>query len=753
VLLRAIALLLFAVSLGAQDAPPPDVPATAARIDVVASAPVDAAGLERNEVPANVLIVEAEAGASSTDALARSTASVQLNDAQHNPLQRDVQFRGFTASPLLGVPQGLAVYADGARMNEPFGDVVNWDLLPDVAVEQIEVLPGSNPLFGLNALGGVLSLRTRSGRSSPGMRASVAGGSLGLVRAEGAAGFGSEPWDGFVAASAMRDEGWRDFSKSRHGQLFAKASAVRPRAFFETSLTFSDGNLRGNGPAPAELLEEDRRAVFTHPDVTENRAAAVNGRGEWHLARDTIAVVHLHARRVTTDRFNGDDSPFEPCAENEEVLCEEDSSEEVLSMAGDPIPSVIGGAPADGANNTSRTVSDTGALTAQVHRNGNTGAIRHQLLGGITAEGSRSRFSSALEIASLTPDRGTLGHAIYAAEDAVGLDARSRLFAMHVRDAIRFGRGSVLLAVRHQRSTLDLEDRLGDELTGRHTFSRTNASLGATYGLSPRLTLFASAGEASRAPTAVEVTCADPEDPCRLPNAFVSDPPLRQVVARTFELGARGETRPFRWSAAAFDATNRDDILFIASGTTQGEGFFANVGTTRRRGLEALVSSPPASRVAWMVSYALLDATFGDAVTMPSRSHPLAEDGQIEVQAGDRIPGLSRHAARGSVTVPILESVRAEVGGRYQSSQFVRGDEANLLRPLPGFTVWNASVAWNLGRRIELTAAVENVLNERYATFGLLADADDVLGDDYEDPLFVSPGAPRNVRVVVSWRW
>lgn len=752
-LLRAAAVVLLAGSLCAQDAPQPEVPAAAARIEVVASAPVDAAGLERNEVPANVLIVEAEEGGSSTDALAGSTASVQFNDAQHNPLQRDVQFRGFTASPLLGVPQGLAVYADGARMNEPFGDVVNWDLLPDAAVEQIEVLPGSNPLFGLNALGGVLSLRTRSGRSSPGLRASVAGGSLGLVRADGAAGFGSEPWDGFVAASALRDEGWRDFSRSRHGQLFAKASAVRLRTFFETSVTFSDGSLRGNGPAPVELLEEDRRAVFTHPDVTENRAAALNGRGEWHLGRDTIAVAHLHARRVTTDRFNGDDSPFEPCAANEEVLCEEDSDEAVLSVGGEPIAAVIGGMPADAVNNTSRTVSDTGSLTAQVHRDLATGAIRHQLLGGITAEGSRSRFASGLEIASLTSDRGTSGHGIRAAEDEVGLDARSRLFAMQVRDSMRLGRASVLLALRHQRSTLDLEDRLGDELTGRHTFSRTNASFGATYALSPRLTLFASAGEASRAPTAVEVTCADPDDPCRLPNAFVSDPPLRQVVARTFELGARGEARPFRWSAAAFDATNHDDILFIASGTTQGEGFFANVGTTRRRGMEALVSSPPASRVAWMVSYALLDATFGDAVAMPSRSHPLAEEGRIEVRAGDRVPGLSRHAARGSVTVPILESLRAGIEGRYQSSQYVRGDEANLLRPLPGFTLWNASLAWDLGRRIELIAAVENVLNERYATFGLLADAAGVLGDDYEDPLFVSPGAPRSVRVLVGWRW
>ncbi|HEX2059534.1 MAG TPA: TonB-dependent receptor, partial [Thermoanaerobaculia bacterium] len=575
--MNACAFLLLATSLGAQQSPT-GTPVTTATIEVVATAPVDAAGIEQNSVPSNVQIVAPRSGTSSTDALAAAVPALQFNDVQHNPLQRDIQFRGFTASPLLGVSQGVAVYTDGARMNEPFGDVVNWDLVPDAAIEQIEILPGSNPLFGLNALGGVLSLRTKSGRTSPGTRAAIVASSLGSARAEATTGLATDRWDAFVAASGAHDDGWRDFSPSRHMQLFAKAGAAGEQALFEASVTLSDADLRGNGPAPAQLLDEEWRAVFTHPDITENRAAAINGRGEWHFRGKTIAVINLHARRVGTDRFNGDDSPFERCAQDQDLLCEEGSAEEIVSKTGELIPSVIGGIPADAANNTSRTTTGTGALTAQLHRDVAAAGVRHRLLGGMTVEASRSRFRSDLEIASLTAERGTTGHDIEVAEDAVRLRSTSRVIAVHARDSIDFGRGSVLVALRHQRSTLDLRDQLGDELTGRHTFSRTNASAGATYEVSPRLTAFGSAGESSRAPTAVEVTCADPEDPCRLPNAFVSDPPLRQVVTRTFEAGARGESRAIRWSAALFDSSNRDDILFIASGTTQGEGFFANVG-------------------------------------------------------------------------------------------------------------------------------------------------------------------------------
>ena len=83
---------------------------------------------------------------------------------QSNPFQADINYRGYTASPLLGTPQGLSVYMDGVRLNQPFGDVVSWDLIPRLAIASTTLMPGSNPLFGLNTLGGALAIQTKDGR-------------------------------------------------------------------------------------------------------------------------------------------------------------------------------------------------------------------------------------------------------------------------------------------------------------------------------------------------------------------------------------------------------------------------------------------------------------------------------------------------------------------------------------------------------------------------------------------------------------
>src|SRR5262249_48602904 len=89
---------------------------------------------------------------------------VSLDEGQGNPYQPNLIYRGYEASPLGGDPQGLAVYVDGARFNHPFGDATNWDLIPDIAIDQL-TLEGSNPVFGLNALGGALAVSLKTGRS------------------------------------------------------------------------------------------------------------------------------------------------------------------------------------------------------------------------------------------------------------------------------------------------------------------------------------------------------------------------------------------------------------------------------------------------------------------------------------------------------------------------------------------------------------------------------------------------------------
>jgi outer membrane receptor protein involved in Fe transport len=297
-------------------------------------------------------------------------------------------------------------------------------------------------------------------------------------------------------------------------------------------------------------------------------------------------------------------------------------------------------------------------------------------------------------------------------------------------------------SARFNHSIVNLRDQLGDDLTGEHDFSRLNPSAGLTYQFHHGITAYGSYAVSSRVPTPSELSCADPDDPCRLPNAFVSDPPLEQVVSRTFEGGARGEFRGLNWSASAFRTGNRDDIIFVSSGALTNAGHFENVGDTYRRGLELGVSGVAANVLRWGAAYTYLQAAFDSALLLSSPNHPDAVDGEIAVRRGDSIPGIPRHNFKADLA---MTAGRAGIAASLMStsSQFLRGDEANALPPLGTATVVNLSGSYELHRQVRLVARLTNLFNSEYGTFGLLGEPDDVLGDEFDDPRFVSPGAPR----------
>jgi iron complex outermembrane receptor protein len=287
-----------------------------------------------------------------------------------------------------------------------------------------------------------------------------------------------------------------------------------------------------------------------------------------------------------------------------------------------------------------------------------------------------------------------------------------------------------------------LRDRLGVDLDGDHAFSRVNPSAGATLDVLPSLNVYGAWAQSSRVPTAVELTCADPADPCRLPNAFVSDPPLEQPVAGTWEAGARGAAGRGSWSLSAFATRVTDDVIFVSSGTVRGSGHFENVSRTNRRGVEAAAEW----RAGWVTvsgAYTWQQATYGTDLEVPSQFHPDARDTELQVREGDRLPGIPAHVGRLGVTARISAALDVGTSWRGQSSQFLRGDEANLLAPVPAFSVVDARAQWRLGRRWSVLAQVINMFDAGYATFGMLGDAS-LLGEAYEDePRFVSPGTPR----------
>ncbi|HUJ15973.1 MAG TPA: TonB-dependent receptor, partial [Thermoanaerobaculia bacterium] len=501
-----------------------DQPKVKATVDVVAVTPVDGVGIDAAKYPANVRRMKPDG--SVTAALVRQGASVAQSDAQSNPFQPDIELRGFVVSPLLGTPQGVAVLQDGVRINEPFGDTINWDLIPENAIESIETIPGSNAAFGLNALGGVITLRTKSGFSDRGVDARVAAGSFGRNTIEAADGFsrGGNAW--FVAASADDDGGWRDFSPSRLRHLFASMQHIRDSGTSDVRLTLGDTNLTGNGTVPVQLLALDRRAVFTFPDSTHNRAGVLSSAHDV-LVGSTLIEINASVRRTSTATINGD-------------------------AAGDA-SNVF-----DGVLNRS-TLDQTGfGFASQISRT----AGRNRWTAGISFDSGDAQFRFRQELAHVTPSREVIGAGIIDPDSLVSLGTTTRTPAAYATDFISVTpRVSILAAARVNDSRIRLHDHIGTALAGSHRFVSANPSIGATFAVWQQLTLFANANQASRAPTPVELTCANPADPCLLPNAFVSDPPLEQVFARTIEAGARGQRGGVQWSVDAFRTANENDIV------------------------------------------------------------------------------------------------------------------------------------------------------------------------------------------------
>lgn len=718
-----------------RDAAPPSVAET---VDVVAITPVDGTGLPRWRVPANVQIVQpSRLGDWRIDVatvLAHGIGSLHVSEAQGGTFQPDVLFRGFTGSPLLGASEGLAVYQDGVRANEPFGDVVNWEALPPVAVESVQVIPGSNPLYGLNTLGGAVSIRTRDGFTAPGGRLAASTGSFGRVRGDGDWGARRGGLAAYAAASWIDEQGWRDESPSTLRRLFGKASWQGPASRADVTALVSSNDLLGNGTVPVGLLAERRAAVFTHPDRTENDTRAFHARFDRFLSPFVRLESTAYARPTRLASLNGDAA--------DDGDGEEGGDDEAGNRNAPEGP--------DGVLNRSRTRSNAAGGTVQVVVTRPARGRDHQLIVGASLDRARSRFGFSAEAARLSPSRGAIGTGIFDAETAIDLQTRTRTAALFVSDTIELREGwHATVSARANWSAVTLLDQLGTALSGDHRFARLNPAAGLTWDVRPSLNVFGGVAESSRVPTPVELTCADPEDPCRLPNAFVADPPLAQVVARTWEGGARGRWRTLSWTAAAFTTRVADDLIFVSSGTVRGAGHFDNVARTRRRGLET-GAEWRAGAIRASGTYTWQRAAFGTALSIASPFHPAAVDGNLSVADGAEMPAVPAHVGRVTVSGPVGPRVAGALSLRTQSSQVLRGDEANLLPAVPGFATADVQVRWRAARRATLVVQATNLFDDAYETFGGLGSAD-LLGDAYEDERrFLSPAAPRAAWVGVE---
>ncbi|CAA2139719.1 TonB-dependent receptor plug domain-containing protein [Hyphomicrobium sp. ghe19] len=264
---------------------PPPSPAAieAAEPSQIKMSPVVGSEIPLEKVPNGVASttaadIQRTGAVTAQDVLQARVPGVIVSDLQGNEFQTDVQYRGFSSSPVNGVPQGLAVYQNGVRINEAFGDIVNWDFLPSNAVSSMTVM-GSNPVFGLNAIGGAISVDMRDGFNFQGAEFDVRGGSFGRIQGSGAAGAQSGNWAMFIAAEDINDNGWRQFSPAEVHRMYADLGFKNREAEFHVNFTGADNFVGAVTAAPVELLDEGWNRVYTNPQTTQNdmEMVSING--------------------------------------------------------------------------------------------------------------------------------------------------------------------------------------------------------------------------------------------------------------------------------------------------------------------------------------------------------------------------------------------------------------------------------------------------------------------------------------------
>ena len=803
-------------------APQPD-PLPVFRVTIVELAPLPGINVPAVELAAPVQTADTAALRRSgsvdlADLMNRQFASVHVNETQGNPFQPDFNFRGYTASPLLGAPQGLSVYMDGVRLNQPFGEVVSWDLIPRAAIASTAFMPGSNPLFGLNTLGGAVTVQTKDGRSAPGTSVQAIYGSdvrRAVEFEHGGSRSSGLHW--FLAGNLFAEDGWREASPSIVRQLFGKVGQHRDRSDIALSVSHADNVLNGNGLQELRLIELDRDSVYTLPDENANRSTFLNLTATLRPTARTTWSGNAYFRRIRTNTLNGDineesldQSVYQPNVAERAALAAAGytgfpSSGE--SASNTPFPQwrcianvLLVDEPSEKCNgliNRSNTRQRTAGLSAQVTFHGADGPRRNQLTVGGGVDASRVDFAQSTELGYLAPDRGVVGLGVFADGETGGeadgepfdtrvdLGGRIRTMSAYLSDTLSLGDAwHVTVSGRINRTSIENRDRIvpgggTGSLDGDHTFVRFNPSAGVTYTASPRVNLYAGYSEGSRAPASIELGCADPESPCRLPNAMAGDPPLEQVVARTVEAGARSASASrLQWNAGVFFANNANDILFVASEQT-GFGYFRNFGSTRRQGIElGMVAS--VGRVSLGANYAFLSATFqseelvngtGNSTNEEAEEGFPGGEGAIEIEPGDQIPAAPRHLGKLFADLQAGPRLSLHMNLVASSGAWARGNENNEHEPDgvyylgPGrtdaYAVVNLGVRYQVTRRVELLAQINNLLDTDYNTVaqlgptGITPDGAYVarpfpaIGGEFPvtQSTFFGPGAPRTAWV------
>ena len=718
--LIAAACLLFTVApAGVRAQQAADSPGAApkpveASEDVVVIGRLPRLPLPPSKVPASVQVIEAAdlqraARPSLPDALVGQVPGLSLADEQGNSYQPDLSLRGFQATSVTGVPQGVSVFLDGVRVNEPTAEEVNFDLLPVEDLESVEVVPGPSVLFGRNTLAGALNLVTRRGQDGAGAFVQVSAGSAGSQKYRGVLSGRKGPVDLYLSASETEEDGWRDSSGARLTKAFAKLGFRDGATDATLSYQHVDNRISQAGPLPVSELSHDRTASYTAGDFFAPRLdqLALNARQD--VGEHLVLSANGFGRLLQVEQFN-----VNLVAPNSRLF--------------------------------SRTASAGGTLQLDVTA---------PLFGRWNVLTAGLEYAhSDVEVSVYNEPQ--LDTQVHDDQDAVGA---------YVQDAFRIARGlfreqdeAILTAavrwdfVRHQIADQSPERPGREDASGAPAFRRVDPLIGLNYNLSRDHGIYFSWSQGFRAPGLLELTCAGPAAICPgLQAGTAPDPPLNPVRATNYEIGVR--TRPFAWLSGQLSAYRTevfDDIFSVSPAGTTGV-YFQNVGRTRRQGIEASLRGKPAGWLGAWATYALTKATFAEDVALATPRPTSDCNGSSctqHVRAGNEFPLVPRHRAGVGLELQPTGWLSLSLSGTYVSSQWLRGDEENVTSKLDGYFWLDGGVRASAAGFVA-SIRFTNLLDARYNTFGTFAPNPKQPGTPVEP--FLTPGRPFQVFAGVSY--
>jgi len=618
----------------------------------------------------------------------------------------DVTVRGFSVSPGIGIPQGVTVYIDGVRANEPDAHEVNFDLLPIEDVEHVDVVYGPSVLLGRNSLGAAVNLVTRRGGPGVEQEAEVAGGTFGRyeLRAQMGGGGGPSPWDYYAGVHYEHSGGWREETESRVTTVFGKLGLRQGKWDGTLSYSGAFNRLKQAGSLPESLFYANPRLNFTQGDYFAPIAHLVTLNAQRPVSQSLRLAVNGFARSIDSDQFNANFVGL-------------DSRQ----------------------RNAARQFGGAAQLSGRVQLGGR--EIR--LLGGVDGD----YLNTNVRIYAIPPgEPDSLTEWITTDQVDLGLFAGANMpLVAHL---------SATAAARFDWIHLPLQDQLEPSQSGLNTYHQVSPRLGLTWSSDrPRRVqeFYAAISRGFRSPALVEVGCSNPDAACPLPFALGSDPPLKPVVATTYELGWRTRRHGvtgFDASASVYRTDVRDDIFFVASTVTA--GYFQNIGATRRSGVEVTASWSLPAGIQLYANYGYGTATFQTTATLATTRDTAGE----VVHPGDWLPMVPDHRANAGAWIPVRRArsageaeIALGIDGRYVGQQWFRGDEANVTSELPDYAVMDATLIVRL-REIQIRTAVRNLLNLRYANFGTYAENPTVPGSPVQR--WLTPGLPRTVEVSIT---